>query len=227
VVLAAGHGDSTQARAALEELCRTYWYPLYAFVRRQGHGPAEAQDLTQEFLARLLARQDLAAVDRAKGKFRSFLLASLTHFLANEWDKARARKRGGGQAPVSLDAETAEARYRLEPADTMSADRVFERRWALTLLDQVLERLRAEAVAEGKGQRFEALKAALVGDEAALPYARIAARLGLSEGAVKVAVHRLRQRYRELLRAEIANTVAGPEQVDEELRHLFQALSAS
>jgi RNA polymerase sigma factor (sigma-70 family) len=221
IVLTAGRTDTAQAQAALEKLCQTYWYPLYAYVRRQGHSPEDAQDLTQEFFARLIAKNYLGDVDRSKGKFRSFLLASLKHFLANEWDKSRAQKRGGGQTIVSLDAET---RYRLEPADVVSADKVFERRWALTLLDEVLKRLRDEYAADGKTKLFEQLKETLTG-ERTIPYAKLGDRLGMTEGAVKMAVHRLRQRYRETLRAEIAETVSGPEEVEEELRHLHAALS--
>jgi RNA polymerase sigma-70 factor (ECF subfamily) len=224
MVVAAAGGDSTKARRALEHLCETYWYPLYAFVRREGHGADDAQDLTQEFFARLLEKNWLDAVDREKGKFRSFLLAAMRHFLANEWDRANRLKRGGGQAVLSLDAESAEARYALEPADRMTADRIFERRWALTLLEQVLERLRKEFIAAGRCRLFEELKAALTGEK--IPYAEIAARLNLNEGAVRVAVHRLRLRYRDLIRAEIAETVAGEDEVDAEVQHLFAALAA-
>jgi RNA polymerase sigma factor (sigma-70 family) len=222
IVLTAGRTDTTQAQAALEKLCQTYWYPIYAYVRRQGHSPEDAQDLTQEFFARLIAKNYVRDVDPSKGKFRSFLLASLKHFLANEWDKSRAQKRGGGQTIVSLDAET---RYRLEPADVVSADKIFDRRWALTLLDEVLKRLRDEYAADGKARLFEQLKETLTGERSTTPYAKLGDRLGMTEGAVKVAVHRLRQRYRETLRAEIAETVSGPEEVEEELRHLYVALS--
>ena len=223
MIVAATGGDSTRARQALEHLCATYWYPLYAFVRRQGHGAADAQDLTQEFFARLLEKNWLEAVDREQGKFRSFLLAAMRHFLANEWDRANRLKRGGGQAVLSLDAESAEARYALEPADRMSADRIFERRWALTLLEQVLARMRREFLAAGREKLFEELKAALTGEK--IPYAEIASRLNLNEGAVRVAVHRLRVRYRDLIRAEIAETVAGEHEVDAEVQHLFAALA--
>jgi len=222
IVLTAGRSDTMQARVALEELCQTYWYPLYAYVRRQGHSPEDAQDLTQEFFAKLIAKHYLGDVDRSKGKFRSFLLASLKHFLANEWDKARAQKRGGSQTIVSLDAET---RYSLEPADEVSADKIFERRWALTLLDEVLKQLREKYAADGKGKLFEQLKVTLTGERSTIPYAEIGARIGMTEGAVEVAVHRLRQHYRKAVRAEIAETVAGPEEVEEELRYLFAALS--
>lgn len=222
--MAATAGDSTQARRALEHLCATYWYPLYAFVRREGHGADDAQDLTQEFFARLLEKNWLDAVDRERGKFRSFLLAAMRHFLANEWDRARRLKRGGGQVILSLDAESAESRYALEPADPATADRIFERRWALTLLEQVLNRLRKEFAGAGRGKLFDELKSALTGEK--VPYAEIAARLNLNEGAVRVAVHRLRLRYRDLVRAEIAETVATEDEVDAEVQHLFAALAS-
>ena len=186
-------------------------------------GEHDAQDLTQEFFARLMEKGWLGGVDRERGRFRSWLLASMKHFLANEWDRANRLKRGGGQTVLSLDAQTAEARYALEPADHMTADRIFERRWALTLLEQVLERLRREFAAAGKGTLFDELKAALTGGK--LDYSEIAARLNLSEGAVRVAVHRLRLRYRDLVRAEIAETVATEDEVDAEVQHLFAALA--
>jgi RNA polymerase sigma factor (sigma-70 family) len=223
VVVTAADGDSTKARKALEHLCTTYWYPLYAFVRREGHGAHDAQDLTQEFFARLLEKNWLNAVDREKGKFRSFLLAAMRHFLANEWDRANRLKRGGGVALLSLDADTAEARYAIEPADHMTADRIYERRWALTLLEQVLARLRREFLAAGREKLFEELKPALTGEKIA--YEEIARRLSMNEGAVRVAVHRLRLRYRDLVRAEIAETVAGEDEVDAEVQHLFAALA--
>jgi RNA polymerase sigma-70 factor (ECF subfamily) len=222
IVLAAGGGDSREARGALEKLCATYWYPLYAFVRRQGRDAHDAQDLTQEFFARLLEKGWLESVDRAKGKFRSFLLATMKHFLANEWDRAHAQKRHGGRALLSLDAESAESRYAMEPAESATADKIFERRWALTLLDQVLARLREEFAAAGKAKIFDELKPALTGEK--IPYDEIGGRLAMNEGAVKTAVHRLRQRYRELIRDEIAQTLGSEEDVDSELRHLMAAL---
>ena len=225
VVLAAGSRDSTEARDALEKLCRTYWPPIYAFIRRQGHNPHDAQDLTQGFFARVLEKNYISAADRTKGRFRSFLLGTLKHFLANEWDRTNAQKRGGGQVLIPLDAATEETSCGFEPADQLTAEKIFERRWALTLLDQVLRRLRSEYVADGKEPLFEQLKHTLTEASRALPYAQIAAQLNTSEGAIKVAVHRLRQRYRELLRAEIASTVAGPEEVDDEIRNLFAALA--
>ena len=224
-MLAAGRSDSTHARSALEKLCRTYWQPIYAFVRRQGHSPHDAQDLTQEFFARLLEKKSLADVDRAKGRFRSFLLASLKHFLANEWDKARAQKRGGGQVLIPIDAQSAETACGVDPADQATAEKIFERRWALTLLDHALQRLREEHVREGKESLFEQLKVTLTESSRSVRYAEMASQLQMSEGAVKVAVHRLRQRYRELLRAEIADTVTTPAEVEEEIRALFSALA--
>jgi len=226
VVLAAGaiHAG-TDSRRALEELIGAYWYPLYAFIRRQGGGAADAQDLTQAFFTRLLEKQDLAQVDRTKGRFRCFLLAAVKHFLINEWDKARALKRGGGGGVIELDALTAETRYALEPADEVTPERLFERRWALAVLDQVLARLAQEYQTRAQAALFEALKPALVADRSQTSYADIARTLGRSPGAVKVAVHRLRRRYRDLLRAEIAQTVSSPDQIDEEIGYLLSALS--
>jgi RNA polymerase sigma factor (sigma-70 family) len=225
LVISAGGNDTTHARNALEKLCRSYWFPIYAFVRRQGHGPHDAQDLTQEFFARLLEKKQLAGVDPAKGRFRSFLLASLKHFLANEWDKTKAQKRGGGRVLIPIDVATAETSGGFEPADHLTAEIIFERRWALTLLEQVLRRLRAEYIRDGKENLFEQLKPTLTEVSRSVRYAEIATRLGTSEGAVKVAVHRLRQRYREVLRAEIADTVASPGEVEDEIRNLFAALA--
>jgi len=225
VLAAAGRADSTHARDALEKLCRNYWLPIYVFVRRQGHGPHDAQDLTQEFFARLLEKNFLAGAQREKGRFRSFLLASVKHFLANEWDKATAQKRGGGQVPISIDAVLGESSFGLEPADAVTAEKIYERRWALALLEQVLRRLREEYTRDGKEKQFEQLKPTLTEASRSVPYAEIAVRLGTSEGAVKVAVHRLRQRYRELLRAEIADTVANTSEIDDEIRNLFAALA--
>ncbi len=223
IVLAARAPTEAEGNAALATLCRSYWYPLYAFVRRQGLGEHDAQDLTQEFFARLLEKGWLGGVERERGRFRSWLLASMKHFLANEWDRSRAKKRGGGVATLSFDAMSAESRFRHEPADTATAEKLYDRRWALTLLDQVLARLRAEMSAAGKVGHFDALKFCLTGDKT--PYADVAAKLGMSEGAVKVAVHRLRERYRDLIRAEIAETVATPAEVEDELCHLLAALS--
>src|SRR6266545_6648204 len=225
VVLAARDDKNDGSAQALETLCQSYWYPLYAFVRRQGRSPHDAQDLTQGFFARLLEKNYLDDVRRERGKFRSFLLASMKHFLANEWDRARAQKRGGAHPHVPIDTQSAETRYGLEPAHDQTPEKLFERRWALTLLDNVLTRLREEFVASGKAEQFDQLKVALTADKRAVPYAELGARLGMSQGAVKVAVHRLRAHYRQVLRAEIANTVSSPADVEEEIRHLFAALA--
>jgi len=224
VVLAAKQGDAPDARTALEKLCRTYWYPLYAFVRRRGCSPEDAEDLTQGFLASLLSAHALGTVHPAKGRFRSFLLASLNHFLANEWDKARTIKRGGGQPAISLD--TAETRYRAEPSEKMSPDRIFERQWAVTLLAQVATRLRENYEAAGKGPLFDALQVYLSGEKGLSPYRESADQLGMSLDALKKAVERLRRRYGELLREEIAQTVSDPAEVDEEIRYLRSVVAA-
>lgn len=223
LVLHAGRARSDQADAALGTLCEAYWYPLYSFLRHRGYSAADAEDLTQSFFARILEKRSLQRVDPALGRFRTFLLAALKNFLANDHDRAHAVKRGGGRTVVSLDQERAEARYRLEPSHEQTAERHFERQWALTLLDRVLADLHDEYHRDGKGDVFDELKGAITG--AANAYAEIAARLQRSEGAVKVAVHRLRRRYRELMRARIADTV-GPGEVDDELRHLVAVLGA-
>jgi RNA polymerase sigma factor (sigma-70 family) len=221
VVLAAG-GATDVAETALAVLCRIYWYPLYAFVRRNGHAAHDAQDLTQEFFARLIAKEWLGEVARERGKFRSFLLAAMQHFLANEWRDAQRLKRGGGVTFVPFDARDAEDRYLHEPADALTPEQIYDRRWALDLLDRSLARLRSELDAAGKAAHFEALKFCLTGDKVAL--AEVSVQLGSSEGAIKVAVHRLRERYRELIRAEIAETVDGPERIEAELQELQAAL---
>jgi RNA polymerase sigma factor (sigma-70 family) len=225
-VLAAGQEKSARAQAALAHLCETYWYPLYAFVRRQGHSPHDAQDLTQEFFARLLQKGYLQAADPEKGRFRTFLLVVLKRFLANEWDRARAQKRGGGQVHVPLDTDLAERRYQVEPQADIPADQIYERRWALALLEQTMNRLRQEFIAAGKHREFQQLKGFLTVDRGAISYTDIAASTGMSEGAVRVAVHRLRRRFRELFREEISHTVARPQEIDDEVRHLLKALSA-
>ena len=225
VVLAAGRGDTTRARDALARLCQTYWYPLYAYVRRRGHSPHDAQDLTQEFFTRLLERRSLAGADPNRGRFRSFLLTAMNHFLVNEWQKARAQKRGGGGRILSLDLAAAEERFDLEPADNSSPDKVFEKQWALTLLNNVLKQLEDEFRREGKGDWFAVLKQTLTGARESQPYAELAAKSGMNENAIKVAVHRLRKRYRELIRTEIAGTLARTQDIDEEMRHLFDVLA--
>jgi RNA polymerase sigma-70 factor (ECF subfamily) len=225
VVLTAGSSDTTRAQTALERLCRAYWFPLYAYVRRRGHSVEDAQDLTQAFFARVLEQHWLARADQAKGRFRTFLLTAMERFLANEWDKVRALKRGGGHRNIPIQLDTAETRYGVEPVDTRTPEQAFEYRWALTLLDEVVNQLEAEMRARDQADLFAILKSCLVGDGASQPYAELAVKLGVEEGAIKVVVHRLRQRYRELLRAEIANTVASPGEVDAEMHHLFNVLS--
>jgi RNA polymerase sigma factor (sigma-70 family) len=224
VVLAAADASSPDSDRALATLCETYWYPLYAFVRRQGHAAHEAEDLTQEFFARILEKQYLEGVGPEKGRFRTFLLVCLRRFLANEWDRKRAVKRGGGRAPLSIDFAGADARYRLEPSHHLTAERLFERRWALTLLEQVLAGLAQEMQRSGKGELFDALKVYLTASSSAPPHAEAGKRLNMTEGAVKVAVHRLRGRYRQLLRDEIAKTVGEEADVEEEIGKLFAAL---
>jgi RNA polymerase sigma-70 factor (ECF subfamily) len=226
LVLAARDRAAPQARAALADLCAAYWYPLYAFVRRKGHDPERAADLTQEFFARLLEKDYLRSVDPAKGRFRSFLLAACSHFLANQRDRAAARKRGGGRPPVSIDVRDAEGRYRAEPAHDLTAERLFERRWALTLLDGVLEQLGGEFQRAGKGALYDRLKLVLVGAQEAVSYAQVGRELGMTEAAVKKAAQRLRGRYRELLRERIAATVGDPGQVEDEIRELFAVLGS-
>ncbi len=225
-VIAAGQAQTAASREALASLCESYWYPLYAYVRRWGHGPDDAQDLTQEFFARLLEKRYLRDADPARGRFRSFLLASLKHFLSNERDKASAVKRGGRATIVPLEIETAEGMYRLEPPDAETPEKVFERRWALTLLQRTLARLRDEFTAGGRREMFARLEGYLTGERETVPYAQLAAELGMTEGAVKVAVHRLRRRFGALLRDEIGETVSDPAQVDDEVRELFRILTA-
>jgi RNA polymerase sigma factor (sigma-70 family) len=224
VVLSAQDRQSPQSEAALAALCENYWLPLYAYTRRSGYSSHDAQDLTQEFFAQLLEKDFLKDVDHRRGKFRSFLLATLKHFLSHQREHDRAQKRGGGRVPFSLDFQDAENRYRLEPEDTATPERVYQRRWALTLLDRVLQRLEDEYAGAGKGGLFAALKEFLTAGRQSRPYRPVAEELGMTEGATKVAVHRLRRRYRELLKEEIAQTVADPADIDDELRDLFAAV---
>lgn len=220
---AAGGQDSSAALAALSELFRTYWYPLYAFLRRRGLDPHSAEDMTQAFLTSLLARDFLANVDQKKGRFRSFLLASLKNFLADEHDRNSAQKRGGGQPVISLDGLGAEARYRLEPATELSPDKLYEKQWALSVLERVLSQLQAEYCEPGKRALFEALQATLVEGQTGR-YAEIASELGMTEGAVKTAAHRFRRRYRTLLVDEISQTVDTPDEVESEILYLMSCL---
>jgi RNA polymerase sigma-70 factor (ECF subfamily) len=226
LVLLARDRRSPAADEALAALCRAYWYPLYVYIRRRIGSADEAEELTQEFFTRLLQDDFLANVDQSRGRFRAYLLACCNHFLANERDRARALKRGGGRPTLSLDFRAADQRYGHEPADTLTPQRLFERRWALLLLDATLERLRGEFHQAGKGPLYERLKATLLGDQGAVGYGLVAADLGMTEAAVKKAAQRLKQRYREVLCDEIAATVDGPERVDEEIRDLFAALAS-
>ncbi len=224
IVLAASERpDGSRSRQALEQLAQAYWFPLYAFIRRQGYEVAQAEDLTQTFFARLIEKRSLASVDRAKGKFRSFLLASVQNFLANERDKSQALKRGAGRV-ISLDALDAEARYAAEPADEMTPERIFERRWAWAVLDLVLDRLRQKYTANGQETLFDALKGTLTGQGDAPAYEALASKLNMTTQGVAVAVHRLRRAYRQTLRHEIAQTVATPELVEEEIVYLLGRL---
>lgn len=225
VVLAAGQRHTPQADGALEELCRTYWFPLYAYVRRRGHGKHDAEDLVQAFFARFLEKNYLAGLSAERGRFRAFLLASLKHFLANEWDKSQAQKRGGGVATLSLDWQTADTKFQVAATSEPSPDKAFDREWALALLAKVIERLQSECAADGKGKLFEQLKTFLMAGGGDSAQAAVAKSLGMEEGAVRVAVHRLRKRYRALLRDEIAHTLSDDAMVDEEMRALFGAFA--
>jgi RNA polymerase sigma-70 factor (ECF subfamily) len=226
VVLAAGKRSTPQSDAALEELCRAYWFPLYAYVRRHGHTKEDAEDLTQAFFARFLEKNYLAGLNAERGRFRAFLLASLKHFLINEWDKAHCQKRGGGMTLLSLDWQTADTQFQIAATTEPSPDKAFDREWAVTLLGKVIERLQAECELDGRGKQFAELKIFLTAGKGELSHADAAKALDMDEGAVRVAVHRLRKRYRQLLRDEIAQTLADSGDVDEEMRALFGAFSA-
>jgi RNA polymerase sigma-70 factor (ECF subfamily) len=225
VVLAAGQSSTPQSDSALEELCRTYWFPLYAYVRRRGHTREDAEDLTQAFFARFLEKNYLAALDSEKGRFRAFLLASLKHFLANEWHKSQTQKRGGGATHLSLDWETADAQFQIASATELSPDQAFDREWAVALLEKVIHRLQSECEADGRAAQFATLRIFLTVGKGAIPYASAAQSLGLNEAAARAAAHRLRKRYRQLLRAEIARTLAEPAQADQEIQALFGAFA--
>ena len=222
VVLAAGEGETSRAAAALDKLCRAYWQPLYAYVRRRGHGPHDAQDLTQEFFLLLLARQDLARVHPAKGKFRTFLLACLDHFLKNEWHKRQTLKRGGGQSPLQLDVGEAEESLRTELRPEVSPERLFDRRWAVAVLNQAIDGLRREMIEAGDESLFQELHVFLTEPASPAGYDCVAARLGMAPGAVATSVHRLRKRYREWVRGILAETVATPLELEEEMRYLLE-----
>lgn len=224
VVLNAGDSGSPQAGAALDNLCRNYWYPLYAYVRRRGHDAETARDLTQEFFAQLLSKRLLAGVDPTKGRFRSWLLGVMNHFLAHEWARVHAQKRGAGQPAFSLDDIDAEQRYRLEPANEATPETIFDRRWAFTVLDQAAARLRREYEVAGKTDFYSSLKGFVSADGAPVSYEEAARHLGLSQSAVKSSIHRLRQRYQELIRDEIAQTVTSVTEIDEEIRYLLAVI---
>jgi len=225
VVRAAGRPDSVHYRQALETLCQTYWFPLYAYLRRHGNSSNGAEEYTQAFFAHLLEKDSVRLADPDRGKFRSFLLASLKHFLSDRRDYEQALKRGGGRKIFSLDFESAETQYALEPAERLTPERLFERSWAMTVLDKAMARLEGEATSEKKKQLFEHLKVYLTAKKDGMPYNEVGEKLGMSEGTVRVAVHRLRRRYREVLRDEIAQTVSSEEEIDQEIRDLFTALA--
>ncbi len=223
VVLSAQGRDPTRSTEALEALCRTYWYPLYAYARRMGHSPADAEDLTQGFFARLLEKGFLDTAAREKGRFRTFLLTALKRFMANEWDRRHAQKRGGFAVTVPIDQDLAETRFASEGAHNLAPDLLFDRHWAMTLLETTMARLQREYLESGRAKLFEYLRDCLARDESALAYAEIARRLSLTEPAVKMAVQRMRKRYREILRDQIAQTVSAPEEIEAEIRQLFSA----
>jgi len=225
VVLLAGQEHEPNSAEALEQLCRAYWPPIYAFVRRRGYTREEAEDLVQGFFSLLLARKGLERVDPARGRFRSFLLASVNNYLANEHERATRQKRGGGCETFSLDAQEAEERYAVEPVDDLTPERLFERRWAETVFERIIARLQAEFAAVGQAPRFECLKPFLLGEPADFSYADVAQQLGLSVSAVTSAIHRMRARYREIFREEIAQTVGDVTEVEDEIRYLVRALS--
>lgn len=225
VVLTAGRRHTPQSDEALGQLCRIYWFPLYAYVRRRGHTKADAEDSVQAFFARFLAKNYLEGLSAERGRFRAFLLASLKNFLINEWKKSQRLKRGGGDTVLSLDWETADTKFQVADTTEPSPDKAFDREWAVTLLATVIERLRAECAADGKAKQFDQLKIFLTAGKGVVPHADVARSLGMDEGAVRVVVHRLRKRYRELLRDEIAHTLSDPAQVDEEMRALFGAFA--
>ena len=225
VVLATADVNSPQGAAALEQLCCAYWYPLYVFIRRRGHSPEDAQDLTQQFFAHLLQKECFRLADPARGRFRTFLLHALEHFLINEWKHAHRLKRGGGAVCLSLDADQGEQRYVNESAGDLTPERAYEKRWAMTLLERVLAVLEQEYSTAGNARVFKELAELLWGKDGSVSYAQIGERLGMTEGTARGAMHRLRERYRERLRAEVAHTVARPEEVDEELRYLISVVS--
>jgi len=224
VVMLAAEQESAEASKALERLCKNYWFPLYAYVRRRGYNPEDAQDLTQEFFCRVLEKRYLRLADPERGKFRTFLITSLSNFLANDWQKGQAAKRGSGQTVFSLDAEAPETRFMAEPSEGLSPDKVYDKRWAVALLERVLQRLRKEYLTAGKEGLFDSLKGRALGEYGSDDYTAIGQQLKMSEGALRIAALRLRERYRELLFSEVSHTVASSKEVDEEIRHLIAAL---
>jgi DNA-directed RNA polymerase specialized sigma24 family protein len=221
IVLRAAVENTPESNAALAEVCKAYWYPLYAYVRRQGFDPHTAQDLTQEFFAKLIEKNYLAGADRQRGRFRWFMITAFKCFLANEFDRVHAQKRGGGEKPLSLDQMTAEERYAHEPSDTMNADLIYDRRWALDLLARARTRLNQQYAEGDKARRYELLSPFLPGGEPTASQAALGEQLGLSENAVKQEVHRMKKRLAELIRSEVEQTVSHPDDVDDELRHLI------
>lgn len=225
IVLKAGHQSSVDSRRALESLCQTYWHPLYAYVRRRVTDPGEAQDLTQAFFAELIEKNFVAAAKSERGRFRAFLLAAFKHFLSKQWDKAKTQKRGGGRVLISLDFEAEDSRHQIEPSRGLTPEQLYDREWALALLNQIMVRLEDEFTRAGKERQFALLKGFIIGEHEGLTYSAVAETLGMTEAAAKMAAHRMRRRYRELLREEIVQTVAGPEGVEEEIQNLFATLS--
>ena len=226
VVVAAGEVEGQDSRTALTQLCESYWYPLYTYVRRQVNDVNQAQDLTQAFFSHLLEKRAISKADRNRGRFRTFLLASLKNFLANQREKARAEKRGGERTELSLDFEAGESRFRVEPAHDLTAEKLFERRWVLTLLDQVLERLRIELIEAGKANDFEQFKGCLTGETTADDYERAAAALKITPSAAKQAAYRMRKRYRQIFRQEVARTVANEAEIDDEIGRFLATLAS-
>lgn len=226
LVLSADGSPGSASFRALEKLCQTYWFPVYTFVRRQAKSPEDAQDLTQEFFSRFLAKGGFSKADRERGRFRSFLLTSVKHFLTEDWRKANRQKRGGGQPALPIVGNEAESRYSAEPLDELSPDKVFDRRWAEALLERVMARLRLDYEMTGRAAVYQQLQQFLWGRDSDVSYAEMGERLGMNEGAVKVAVHRLRQRFREQLHAEVAETVESETDVDAEIRHLLGMFAA-
>ena len=225
IVAAAGHQPSSDSKRAMASLCAAYWHPLYAYVRRRVPDVNEAQELTQAFFTELLEKNYVGSATPERGRFRSFLLTAFKHFLAKEWEKAKAQKRGGGRAPISLDFQFEDSRLSIEPAAGLTAEQYYDQQWAIALLRQIMERLKGELDEAANATRFEELKSFIIGDHAGTTYAQAAAKLNMTEAAAKKAASRMRRRYRELLREEIAQTVAGPDEVEDEIRNLFTTLN--